>query len=259
MYTCAECRQPGCSDGDETTYPRNCPSAEAGGVLPPEYADPETAMLARNAALVEAFGYCRLTRLEEIMEFARRCGFDHLGIAHCIGLRSEATVVARVFRANGFRVDSVVCKNAALPKERLELGDEAKCDPGMFETMCNPIGQAQGLARAGTELNVMIGLCVGHDSLFMRHSVAPVTVLAVKDRVLGHNPLAAVYQADSYYHDKLFPQKTPGGQADEGYEAPVEGGAGDEAPVDAGVDDGEAPVEDGEGDESAGQTGAHRP
>jgi hypothetical protein len=30
-------------------------------------------------------------------------------------------------------------------------------------------------------------------------------VLAAKDRVLGHNPLAAVYLADGYYHDRLFP------------------------------------------------------
>ena len=71
--------------------------------------------------------------------------------------------------------------------------------------MCNPIGQARLLAEARTELNVLMGLCVGHDSLFFRHSEAPVTVLAVKDRVLGHNPLAAVYLADGYYHTRLFP------------------------------------------------------
>ena len=72
--------------------------------------------------------------------------------------------------------------------------------------MCNPLGQARALDQAGTELNLLLGLCVGHDSLFMRHSVAPVTVLAAKDRVLGHNPLAAIYMADGYYCDKLFPK-----------------------------------------------------
>jgi uncharacterized metal-binding protein len=99
----------------------------------------------------------------------------------------------------------VACKNAALPKEELGLSDADKVSPGTLESMCNPIGQAQALARAGTELNVLLGLCVGHDSLFFRHSVAPVTVLAVKDRVLGHNPLAAIYLADGYYRDRLFP------------------------------------------------------
>jgi uncharacterized metal-binding protein len=68
--------------------------------------------------------------------------------------------------------------------------------------------RAHFLQKAGTELNVMLGLCVGHDSLFSAHSHAPVTVLAVKDRILGHNPLAASYLVDGYYYDKLFPSDT---------------------------------------------------
>jgi uncharacterized metal-binding protein len=161
--------------------------------------------VARNAALVEAHGYCRLTRVEETMDFARRCGFSRLGLAFCVGLQREAAVVTRIFRANGFTVDSVVCKSGALPKEELGLAEKDKVRPGQRENMCNPIGQARSLDKARTELNVLLGLCVGHDSLFMKHSVAPVTVLAVKDRVLGHNPLAAVYLADGYYGEKLFP------------------------------------------------------
>lgn len=206
MYTCADCARMGCSHGETDSYPRDCPSREEGreDVLV-EYASGEVADLARNAALVEARGYCRLTRIEEIMDFARRCGFSRLGLAHCVGLRREAAVATRVFRANGLSVDSVACKNAALPKEELGLSDDDKVSPGEYESMCNPIGQARALARAGTELNVLLGLCVGHDSLFFRYSEAPVTVLGVKDRVLGHNPLAAIYQADGYYHDKLFP------------------------------------------------------
>jgi uncharacterized metal-binding protein len=146
-----------------------------------------------------------LTRLEEIIAFAHHAGFSRLGLAFCIGLQHEARIVCRVFRANGFAVDSVVCKSGALPKEGLGLCEEDKVSPGQFESMCNPIGQAQALARAGTDFNVVLGLCVGHDALFVRQSQAPVTVLAVKDRVLGHNPLAAVYLADSYYRWRLFP------------------------------------------------------
>ena len=155
---------------------------------------------------MEAHGYCRLTRIEEIMDFARRCGYSRLGLAFCIGLQAEAAVTSRVLSSNGFSVDSVACKNGSLPKEALGLGDEDKVRPGEFESMCNPLGQARALDKAGTELNLLLGLCVGHDSLFMKHSVAPVTVLAAKDRVLGHNPLAAIYMADGYYCDKLFPK-----------------------------------------------------
>lgn len=39
----------------------------------------------------------------------------------------------------------------------------------------------------------------GHDSLFLKHSEAPCTVLVVKDRVLGHNPVAALYTSTGYY------------------------------------------------------------
>ncbi len=208
MFTCAECGSLACDAGETASYPRDCPSRDPDGdeVLA-LYRRAENRTLAYNAALVEAHGYCRLTRLEEIMDFARRCGFSRLGIAFCIGLQEEARVVSRVLRANGFTVDSVACKNASLPKEELGLTEEEKLAPGEFEAVCNPIGQARALARADTELNLLLGLCVGHDSLFMRHSVAPVTVLAAKDRVLGHNPLAAVYLADGYYRERLFPNK----------------------------------------------------
>ena len=70
--------------------------------------------------------------------------------------------------------------------------------------MCNAIGQAIVLNEAHTDLNILLGLCVGHDSLFIKHSDAPITVFAVKDRVLCHNPLAVIYGADKYYKSKLF-------------------------------------------------------
>jgi uncharacterized metal-binding protein len=65
--------------------------------------------------------------------------------------------------------------------------------------MCNPVAQAYVLNEAKTDFNVVMGLCVGHDSLFLKHSDALCTVLAAKDRLLGHNPLAAIYTVDTYY------------------------------------------------------------
>ena len=69
--------------------------------------------------------------------------------------------------------------------------------------MCNPILQARLLNEAHTDLNVVIGLCVGHDSLFYKYSDAYVTTLVTKDRVTGNNPAAALYTATSYYRKKL--------------------------------------------------------
>ncbi|MEI6448599.1 MAG: DUF1847 domain-containing protein [Actinomycetes bacterium] len=207
MYTCATCARHACDEGDPLQAPTGCPSLdpESDARLLQYFVD-DNERLARSAALVESHGYCRKTRVEETIDFARRRGYERLGIAFCIGLRREAAVLSRVLTANGFTVASVVCKNGGLGKELLRIDDADKVHPGAFEAMCNPIGQARFLEKAGTQLNIMLGLCVGHDSLFIKYSAAPVTVLAAKDRVLGHNPLAALYLADGYYHSKLFPE-----------------------------------------------------
>jgi uncharacterized metal-binding protein len=96
-------------------------------------------------------------------------------------------------------VVSIVCKAGRTPKEQIGVLDEQKIMPGTFEPMCNPIYQADIVNDAKVDFNILMGLCVGHDSLVIQHLDAPVTILAAKDRVLGHNPLAAVYNMDSYY------------------------------------------------------------
>ena len=63
--------------------------------------------------------------------------------------------------------------------------------------------QAKLLNEAKTDLNVVVGLCVGHDSLFYKYSEAITTTAVTKDRVLGHNPVAALYNAESYYSKLL--------------------------------------------------------
>jgi hypothetical protein len=57
-----------------------------------------------------------------------------------------------------------------------------------------------------------MGLCIGHDSLFFKHAKGLTTVLVAKDRVLGHNPVAALLLADTYYSrlwGPLKPAKPP--------------------------------------------------
>jgi uncharacterized metal-binding protein len=133
------------------------------------------------------------------MDFAGRMGWRRLGIAHCVGLMQEAKAARDIFLAGGFEVYTVCCKAGSIDKERVGIRDEEKVRPGQYEAMCSPVGQAALLDKAGTQFNVVIGLCVGHDSLFFAYSKAPVTVLVAKDRVLGHNPAAALYTSHSYY------------------------------------------------------------
>ena len=200
---CAMCGVQACTDEPGShSYPAFCPMAgdrEALTEARETYEDEETRVLAQAAARTEAAGYCEEPRVEEIMSFARRLDINRLGIASCVGLLREARLLQEILEANDFEVFSVCCKAGSIPKEEIGLTDDEKIRPGQFEALCNPIGQAKLLNEAGTGLNVVVGLCVGHDSLFFRHSEAPVTVLVAKDRVTGHNPAAALYTSHSYY------------------------------------------------------------
>ncbi len=172
------------------------------------YDEEETRKLSREAAIVESEGYCRWTRVEEIVQFAKRMGFTKIGIANCISFVEHSKVLSGILESHGFEVVSVACKNGNVPKEEIGLTDAEKIRPGTFEPMCNPVAQAELLNRHGCEFNVVMGLCVGHDSLFFRHIKGLATVLVAKDRVLGHNPIAALNLADSYYSRVWGPLKS---------------------------------------------------
>ncbi len=135
-------------------------------------------------------------RIQEAMEFARQIGATRLGISFCVGLRSEACLLTRVLEANGFEVASVCCKTGAVPKERLGVLDSQKVRPHKPEMMCNPIAQAELLNREDVELVLTVGQCVGHDAATLARLEAPAFCLIAKDRVLGHNSVAALYQRE---------------------------------------------------------------
>jgi len=155
--------------------------------------------MAYAAALAVERGYMKWTRIESTMEFARLMKYKKLGIASCVGLAQESAILERILRANGFQVVSAICKTGGIPVEHLGIRDEDKSRPGELHVMCNPLAQAALLDSAGSQLNIMMGLCVGHDALFCKASRAPVTTLVAKDGVLGHNPVAAIYNHESYY------------------------------------------------------------
>lgn len=202
MYNCALCSIHACSSGKLDNAPKNCPcvSEKMDSIKSLYNSDKENYKIAQASSLVVSEGYGEKTRLEETIAFAQKCGYKKIGLAFCIGLVNESKIVSKVLSYNGFNVSSVICKNGHISRGLIDINNTKVA-------MCNPIGQAMFLNETKTELNIVLGLCVGHDSLFIKYSDAPVTVFAVKDRVLCHNPLAVVYQADSYYKDKLFPKK----------------------------------------------------
>lgn len=201
--SCVDCGTQNCKFKDRT-YPDFCPTVNL------EYTDLQWALErygdGRNhdimvaSAEVEFEGYCQWTRVQEIMEFAHKIGAKKIGIANCIGLINEARTFARILRANGFEPYAIICKVAG--KAKSSIGIPKQCEE-IGAAMCNPILQARLLNEAKTDLNVVIGLCVGHDSLFYKYSEAYVTTLVTKDRVTGNNPTAALYTSGSYYKKKF--------------------------------------------------------
>ncbi|MFC2007032.1 DUF1847 domain-containing protein [Chloroflexota bacterium] len=181
-----------------------------------EYDKPEVKEFARLASIQEFECYehvpggrkTKNTRVDELIQFAEKCGYKRLGIAFCGGLSHEARLLTNVLENAGFEVVSVKCKVGATPKERIGIKAEEKiAGPERFESMCNPITQAEVLNKSNVDLAIMLGLCIGHDTLFMKYCSVPLTVLAVKDRVTGHNPMVALYLSDSYY-GRLMAKKT---------------------------------------------------
>jgi uncharacterized metal-binding protein len=202
-HGCVECHTMSCSRM-EKRLPDACLSEAIGKELLDEAldlyrGDGIDARIARAAAEVEGLYYGKLTRAEEIIAFSRRIGAKRIGLATCVGLAGEARMFAKILEANGFEPFSALCKAGAADKSEIGIEEELKITPGSHESLCNLVLQARVMNEKPTDLNVVIGLCVGHDSLFTKHSDAPVTTLIVKDRVLAHNPAAALYTTSSYY------------------------------------------------------------
>ena len=121
-------------------------------------------------------------RLHEVICFARGIGAKKIGIASCSTYIKEVPLLARILRDEGFEVIGTMCKMATIRRSDVKIeDDEAKSD----SIICNPIMQAEALNNAGTDMNVVVGLCVGHDMLFSKYSNAWCTTLVVRDQSLG--------------------------------------------------------------------------
>ncbi len=171
--------------------------------------DGSDARLAKVAAKVEGLCYqpipgsdavnARWTRVEDMLALAKLMGYKKIGIATCIGLLDECDRLSDILKSQGLAPFSACCKAGSIDKLELNLSEDDKVRPGTFEPACNPIAQAKILNAEEMDMNIIMGLCVGHDMLFNKYSQAPVTTLVVKDRVTGHNPAVVLYGQNFYY------------------------------------------------------------
>lgn len=172
---------------------------------------------ARQASIQEAECYewvegklrTKIPRVEETVQFAKKMNYKKLGLAFCLGLANEALMINKILENEGFEVVSICCKTGGIAKEKIGIKPNQKIGaPDSYEVMCNPIAQAEVMNEEKPDWVILLGLCVGHDTLFIKYCRQPITVLAVKDRVLGHNPLGALYLSGTLYYGRLLPNES---------------------------------------------------
>ncbi len=200
---CSSCKVHKCDKGERDNLPKFCPMndesiyEEASSLLE------ENKEFFVNCSVIEKRGYCEWPRVRETIEFIKAMKFKKIGLAFCSGFRREAKMLSEIFEEHGIELVSVMCKTGGTDKSVRGIPEDCKLKPGQFEAHCNPIAQALVLNKEKTNFNIIMGLCVGHDSLFMKYSEALCTTLVTKDRVTGHNPAVALYLKDSYMRSKL--------------------------------------------------------
>ena len=183
-----------------------------------KYEDPEELRFYQNSTITEQRAYMNIRgrviavrpRILEIIKFAEMMNWKKIGVAFCVGLGNEAKRVVEIFESAGLDVYSVCCKCGNVDKTKWDIAGEDKINalrgkPDSFEAGCNPIAQAEVLNSEDVDLNVIVGLCIGHDIQFTWHAKGPVTTLIVKDRVTGHNPFASLYSG--YHHPRMWKEE----------------------------------------------------
>lgn len=216
---CSKCKIYGCVEGGTLNIPKFCPMNTRKDVLDAalnQYSDPNDHKMMTAASRTIVKGITNsLTRIEDVINFAKEMEYEKLGIATCLALISESRILTEILEIRGFEVKSICCKAGSNFDEDVGLqGVDFKSinklmvnmDQQTSVPLCNPIGQAFLLNDANTDLNILLGLCTGHDALFIKYSEAPVTPLIVKDRRTLNNPAAAIYGTNHFFKGLMSPE-----------------------------------------------------
>lgn len=214
MYTCANCKVYGCIEKDRggKVIPRNCPMQDEKYLseIHEEYMKPE---VNRFYVATKSPGPRRgrtsfTPRLRRVIDVCKMMGYKRLGLAFCVGFKDESNLYSKILRSHGFEVVSVSCCNGGFNIADYGVPLPDGCD---YDAACNPLGQARLMNEQKVQFNLVMGLCAGHDSLFMKHAEAMSTVIAVKDPATGHSPVMALYLYDQYYEPYFRPDSQDDG------------------------------------------------
>lgn len=208
MPACADCQKQLCQIRSREGIDEGCPMNDSDFFvnIQQEYAKEENQKFYAVSIKSMRMSFASMTRVMEIMNFCKMMDYRKIGVAYCGGMLREGRLFCEILEENNFTVFSSGCKVGGFSAEDLISPDDdalltpsrrPQIDqggaPAKPRATCDPIAQAILLNRDGVDFNVVLGLCVGHDSLFLKYAEAPCTVLLVKDRMLGTNPAAALY------------------------------------------------------------------
>lgn len=193
-YGCQYCQTKASFTGEAARMPKTCPTRTHAELATDvsSYLEPDRAELMRAAdatPFTPAPERRLRNRVEELVEFSKRRGYERIGVAFCVSMLKEAQTLSKILTGEGLSPHLVCCRVGAVDYEEIGL---QKAHPERFAAICNPVAQAKLLAEARVDLVVQMGLCIGHDIILQEESRAPVTTLVVKDRALDHAPMRAL-------------------------------------------------------------------
>lgn len=134
--------------------------------------------------MLNTFNSRNKSRLQELINFANESGFSKIGIANCKAVQIYADNLREHLQTAGFEVFSINCKDSCLNGNCISEEMSGLC--------CDPLSQALYLNKCQTELNINVGLCLGHGIIFTKHSSAPVTTFLVKDFATEHKTIESL-------------------------------------------------------------------
>ena len=145
-------------------------------------------------------GGSKRSRIEHIMEFSRAVGFQRIGIAACAFYLPQIYYLRSILEDHGFSCMGLSCKIGGLTFADIGIPNDSNW------ILCNPLAQAFILNDFQTELNITVGLCMGHDLIFQSYSNAPVTNYTVKEKISDDNPVATLKKAiaGEYFFDPVM-------------------------------------------------------
>lgn len=153
------------------------------------YQDQSINQIVKAAAeLVDGGRAGTLSRIEEIIEYAKLMKYQKIGIAYCYGMEQYAKAVENLLTDEWFDVSAVSCSVGGLMQSEV---NDSNC---IHKVSCNPLGQAEQLNAEEIDLTLVIGICLGHDILLNRNLKMDFTTFVVKDRKFNHAPLGGIIQ-----------------------------------------------------------------